>query len=242
MRLPRLWRKKRNGKSVGSWYATYGGRDVSMGTSDAEVARRKLRELVGGRGDPADDIEQAADLDNAGSEGGPGAPADPPKTSGFLGGEPPAGRPQLEAAPPGGGEAGAPDEADGMAAAAAEVGGGSGGDDAGAGGAAAVDPEVLDGMLRVGALVMVDAQLRLQAALIKRYTGNVAGEVPADAPMRAAAAEAWVAQLKIWVPADRMLPPWALALVLPLMAVPVQLAGAHKPAPDGDIPDAQVVR
>jgi hypothetical protein len=95
-----------------------------------------------------------------------------------------------------------------------------------------VPPDVLDGFLRNGAAMIVDMQLGLQAALIRRYTGRKAGPIPPDAAMRAMAAEAWVAQLKIWLPADTSLPPWALAIVLPAMAIPMQVATSTEIPPD----------
>lgn len=104
-----------------------------------------------------------------------------------------------------------------------------------------IDTAALDAILEPAALVVVDAQLRLQAALVKRYTGKVAAEVPLDSPLRTAAAKAWAVQLRIWFPPDRMLPPWAMALLLPTLAIPAQLAGATQPQAARDVPDAQVV-
>lgn len=228
MKLPRLWRKKRGGRLVGSWLVSIKGDDVNLRTSDAQVATDRRREALRGRRNFDDELEAAAALEDAGdvdaaaqmkAPAAPGPAADFPSAPVAAPPTPPPAQP-----PPPQPDAG---DADDMAAAAADVAGGASNDNAAP---PAMDPDALDGMLRTGALVLVDAQLQLQAALVKRYTGKVAGVVPVDSPMRSAAAEAWVAQLKIWIPADKMLPPWALALLLPTMCIPAQLAGAQLPA------------
>jgi hypothetical protein len=101
-----------------------------------------------------------------------------------------------------------------------------------------MDPAVLDAFMKNGALLLVDAQLGLQAAMVRRYTGRKAGPIAPDSPLRGAAADAWVAQLKIWFPADRMLPPWAMALIIPALCIPVQVATSTEIKEDEAPPDA----
>jgi hypothetical protein len=230
MSSPKLWRKKRGGRFIGSYHATVAGEDVNLRTTDAEEARTRLRSaLQRGRRNFDDELEAAAALEDGDAADAMKAPAAPGSDHAGAPPDPvaapPAPPPRQPPQPPDAGDV------DDMAAAAADVAGGAANDNAAP--PPEVDPEVLDGMLRTGALVLVDAQLQLQAALVKRYTGKVASVIPADSPMRAAAAEAWVAQLKIWVPADKMLPPWAMALILPVMCMPAQLAGAQLPADQG---------
>ncbi len=239
-RLPKMWRKKnRAGKQVGNWLAKVAGDEVNLGTKDAELARTHLREAVEkGRREFFDEIDVAAaalgdtaatpaaaqSVQHPPAAAAPAAPAAPEVVAPAA----PAALPPIP--PPDPQEfadtAAAAGEAAEAASSAAPGGGGPfpGGPD--------LPPDVLDGFLRNGAAVIVDMQLGLQAALIRRYSGRKAGPIPPDSAVRAMAAEAWVAQLKIWFPADTMLPPWAMAIALPLMAIPVQVATSTEIPPD----------
>lgn len=247
-RLPKMWRKKnRAGKQVGNWLAKVDGDEVNLGTKDAELARRHLKEALGGRRDFGDEIDQAAAaLEDTGpasqvvQDPGPAAapsvqPAAAPASPASPASPGPASPASFAALPPlppvdpqdfADTAAAAGEAADAASSASPDGGGGPEGP------AAGVGPDVLDGFLRNGAAMIVDMQLGLQAALIRRYTGKKAGPIPPDAAMRVMAAEAWVAQLKIWVPADAMLPPWALALLLPAMAIPIQVATSTEIPPE----------
>lgn len=228
MKLPKLWRKKRGDRYVGSYHATVKGADVNLGTSDAKEAHARLLDAVRkGRRKFADEIgEAAAALDdvNAPPAGLPGAGDRPPEHSAPPAAAltPPPAQPDAYIPPP----APPAGDADDMAAAAAEVAG-----DAGAGDAP-IDGDVLDEFLANAGAMLVDAQLGLQAAIVRRRTGKIAAPVPEDSPLRTAAAAAWGAQLKIWFPADVMLPPWAMAMILPVLAMPAQFAGATEPPAD----------
>jgi hypothetical protein len=125
-------------------------------------------------------------------------------------------------------------EADATNAAAGELGGGAAGGPANDN-ADPIPPDVLEAMLANGALMLVDVQLQLQAWAIRKRLKVEPGPIPEDSKLRSAAAQAWVAQLKIWIPADKMLPPWALALILPVLCVPQQIATATK-LPDEQAP------
>lgn len=230
-----MYRKKRGGRLVGSWRVMIEGREVNLGTSDAELARERLRAAVErGRRKFDDELDQAAELEGNALSEAPAAPG-PADTNPAPVAETPA--PPLSAAPPPAPpepppaqDAGA--EAEDMAAAAADVVEGQPANDNGAAAAPPIDDAVLDAMLTQGAVVIVDLQLALQGYAIKRGTGLVPGAIPADSPLRAGAAQAWVQQLKVWFPASTMLPPWALALILPALAIPQQLATARKPTPE----------
>lgn len=230
MKLPKLWRKKNAaGKFVGSYHVKVAGVDVNLGTSDAnEATRRRLEAVRNRRRNFVDEIDEAADATEtaesapppapaaAAAADAPAAPAAPAQPDGYI----PPPQPQL-ALPAAGADAHA--EAEATNDAAAEDGDA---DDQAEGGAPQIPPDVLDQFLRQGALVLVDLQLELQAAGIRKWRKKQPLPIPESSPVRQLAAEAWCAQLKVWFPADMMLAPWALALILPALCIPVQLATA----------------
>jgi len=236
VKLPKLWRRKNAaGKFIGNYFISRDG-DINLGTSDAnEATKRRLEAVQRGKRNFVDEVDEAADAIE-GIEPGEGSPESTP-AGGSTPPPAPAAAPPLQpdavipprppqlALPP----APATDaaaEAQATNEAADEVDDQA--HDAGAGGAAApgFPPNVLDGFLEQGASVIVDLQLELQAAVIRKRFKRAPERIPDDSPVRKMAAEAWVAQLKIWFPADTMLPPWAMALLLPIMCVPQQLANA----------------
>lgn len=233
--MPKMWRKRNKaGRQVGNWLAKVAGDEVNLGTKDAELATRHLREALGGRRDFHDEIDEAAaalpDTAPAAQSvqlpppiAAPAAPAAAPPAA-------PAALPPIPPADP-------QDFADTGDAA---------GEAAGAGSAPAsppyppdpgMSPDVLDVFVRNGAALIVDMQLGLQAAVVRRYTGRKAGPISPDSAARGAAADAWVTQLKIWFPADTMLPPWAIALAIPAMCIPVQVATSTDIPEDEKTPD-----
>lgn len=237
MKLPKMYRKKRaDGRHTGSWRAAVKGDDVNLGTSDANEARKRLLEAVRrGRRNFVDELDEAADGLESTDEGAaaaaaavrgtapqvdtaPAAAAAPPvvKPDAVI---PPRAAP-LQLPPVAAADARA--EAEATNEAAAETA-----DAADAGGAAPLPPDVLDSFLEQGGLVIVDLQLELQAALIRKRTGKQPKRIPDESPIRSMAAAAWSAQLKIWFPGDKMLPPWAMALILPAMCLPQQFATAE---------------
>jgi hypothetical protein len=223
-----MWRKKgRQGRQVGNWLAKVDGDEVNLGTKDAELAGRHLKEALKGRRDFSDEIDKAAaalpditaEAPAAAPPPDPGPAPAAPAASAAASPVAPAASAALPPIPP----ADPQDFADTAAAAGEAAGAGPEGA-APEGETPGVGNDVLDGFLRQGAALIVDMQLGLQAALVRRYTQRKAGPIPPDAAMRGMAAEAWVAQLKIWFPADTMLPPWAMAVILPAMAIPIQVA------------------
>lgn len=240
MKLPKLWRKKRGGRFVGSYHATLDGEDVNLRTSDAQQATERLRDAVKkGRRNFVDEVAVAADLENAQDlpqtqqEASPATDLDEGPEINPM--PPPAAPPPSPAPPPPLAPELAPahdaaSEAEVMAAAAADVAAAAAANDNGTPPEAPpqVDMAVLDSMLETGASVIVDLQLGLQAYAIKRGTGRIAGQIPADSELRKGAAQAWAQQLKVWFPATQQLPPWAIAVVLPLMAIPTQLATSRE--------------
>jgi hypothetical protein len=240
-RLPKMWRKKNKaGRYVGNWLAKVSGDTVNLGTKDAELARKHLREALEGRREFVDEIDAAAAAlgDLAPAPAAAQSVQDPPAgaqaaqpaaapaasapfaASGPASPATPAALPPIPPVDPQDFADTAAAAGEAAEAAASAAPGGGGGPEA----PPDVPPDVLDGFLRNGAAMIVDMQLGLQAALIRRYTGRKAGPIPPESAARGMAAEAWVAQLKIWFPADTMLPPWAMALLIPAMAIPVQVA------------------
>jgi hypothetical protein len=232
---PKLWRKKRGGRLVGSFHATIAGKDVNLGTSDAEEATARLRAAIkkGKRTFPDELAEAAAAVDGV-PEAPPAAPpplATPPdpQAQPIV---PDAVIPPQRQLPPVGSAEDARAEAEATNAAAADVDGQAANDNAGGEGAAPpFPPEFLDQMLATGALVIVDLQLQLQAYAIKRGLKVQAGPIAPDNVFRQQASQAWAAQLKTWFPSVSALPPWGAALLLPLACVPAQLEGST-PLPD----------
>lgn len=216
MKLPKLWRKKRGGKHYGAWWATLDGHDLNLGNKDARIAERKLRELVAAQAAAATDPE----IPDPPPAPDPPAVPDPAPA--------PAPVPAPAPAPP------APDPASDQAEAEAT-------NEAAAGAAAAsssapaaapdlvIPPEALDAMLMTGASALVEVQLELQAWVIKKRTGKIAGKLPPESQLRDLAAQAWVSQFKKWFPDLEFVPPWVLALALPMLAMPLQIANAQEP-------------
>ena len=235
MKPPRIWRKKRGGKYYGDCIVTVAGEEVRLGTKNFKIAQERLpAALKGARTFESDAAAAAAALEPdvgelAGGDTGPVAEGTIPIAPASS--QPPAPAPlQLPAAAPAN-DTNAQAEAEATNAAAAETGG------AGAeqpGSAAAPDaifpPEALDGMLVAVAGAVVELQLELQGWAIKKRTGGkVPGKVPEDSQIRVLAAQAWVAQLKRWFPDMDTVPPWVVAVALPLMCMPAQLAHATDP-------------
>lgn len=254
MKRPKPLRKKKNGKHVGNYYVKIRGREVNLGTKiidgpDGVTAR--IDQALAGRRNFRSDLDRAVDqMENVVPAAPTLSPAPPPSPPVPLEAPPappssPAISPDQVIPPPPllralpAISSDAQEEAAATSAAAAETAAGAeSGSDAAGDGAPDVPPEVLDEFLRQGAEVLVDAQIGLQAAIIKRRTGKIAAQVAPDSKLRKMAADAWVAQLKIWFPADVMLPPWAIALLLPLLAIPGQVAGATDPPAEEVVTDA----
>jgi len=236
-----MWRKKRGGRYVGSWRATVRGEEVNLATKNAEEARIRLREAVQrGRRNFVDDADAAAASmqEEAGGEGGggvedpsvsaagrsapavPPSPPPPPPPPAPAPIQPDAYIPPSSSAPP-----------DDMAAAAAEVGGGDAGGAAGSGpGPEAFGPEQLRAVIALGAGELVRLQVYLQGRVAERLAGAEPPPVTMDAGMKDAVTRAWEQQLEIWLPKDLPLAPWMVALALPLLYFPAQLAGAQEAA------------
>jgi len=237
-KLPRIWRKRRgrNGPYYGDCIVTIAGEEVRLGTKNHKIAEQRLPAALRGQrefeGDAAaaaaalePDVGELAAGDTGHVAEGqtpiPAASSPPPAA--------PAPPLQLPAAAPAN-DTNAQAEAEATNAAAAETGG-AGDDQAGAAAApdAVFPPEALDGMLTAVAGAVVELQLELQGWVVKKRTGKIAGKVPEDSQIRSIAAQAWVAQLKRWFPDMDTVPPWVVAVALPLMCMPAQLANATDP-------------
>jgi hypothetical protein len=267
LKLPKLWRKRRRpgGPFVGSYYVKLDGEDVNLGTSDANEARARLLEAVKKRKrnfpDELDEAAAAMEADEL-----PAAAADAAAQGGAVPGQMPAGGSTPPPAPPPPAPPAAAPQVDAAAEAAAtneaaaELGGPSNDNAA----PPPMDPDVLRGLVEQAAHVLVDAQLSLQAYIVKRSIGeapppmpievrNAAGELvlnpatgkPLESP-RAIAARAWAVQFEKWFP-NLNLPEWAIALILTGAYLPAQFASAaalaesKKQAPTAQPPEKQAV-
>jgi len=247
-KLPAIWRKrKKGGKYAGNYVTKIKGTEVNLGTKVLEGedgANARLLQAMNGKCSFRDDVDRAAEmLDRA------PPPAPLPAAAAVPSTPPPAPVPPAipAAAPPVVPDAILPSaprppallgpissEAQAEEQATRDAAAETVGDDAGgaAGDMPEMDPDVLDTMLTQGGELLVDVQLQLQAYIIKRRSGKIAGEIPLDSKIRKMAAAAWVSQLKIWFPADTMVSPWMVAIMVPLMAMPLQMAKATDPPTD----------
>jgi hypothetical protein len=243
-RAPRIWRKRRgrNGKFYGSCYVTLKGEDVNLGTEDNEIARQRLPAAMKGKRDFERDVDAAAAASEPGVEGAAAGITDAPAiqsqgpdpASAAAAPSAPAVPLQLPALPPANNNADAQAEAEATNAAAAETAGAAGGAEEPLEADALFPPEALDGMLEACAGAVVELQLELQAWVIKKRTGKIAGRVPEDNKIRPLAAQAWVAQLKRWFPDMDTVPPWVIAVALPAMCLPAQMANATDPPKEAE--------
>jgi hypothetical protein len=246
-KLPKLWRKRKGkgkGHFVGNYIVKVGGTEVNLRTQvldgpDGAIERSK--QAQNGRRNFRDDLDQA--VDQMETAPAPALPLPPPELPRPAAAAPAAApppvtpdavisplRPPLQLPPVND----AAEEAAATSAAAAETASDAG--DPGAQAPPPVDQEVLDSFLRQGADLLVDLQLGLQASLIKRRTGKIAAPVPLDSKLRTIAADAWIAQLKIWLPDNVQLPPLAIALLIPVLAMPQQMHGATDPPKQEETP------
>lgn len=240
-KLPRIWRKKRGGKHYGDCLVTIKGEEVRLGTKNYKIAEKRLPAALKGAREFESDAAAAAAASepgveelggaNTGQEAEGTTPIVPPSSS------PPVIIPELlpppaPADPPPSSSADAQAEADATNAAAAETaGGGAANDNAQA---FSLPPDVIKGLLVQAAMGIVEAQLQLQAWIIKKRFGLIASPVPYEGTgkmMRDAAAQGWVAQLERWFPDIESCPPWLIAVGAPLILLPAQLSGAT-PDPD----------
>lgn len=244
MKIPKLWRKKRNGgKYYGSWLATFDGKDLSLNTQDAELARQRLGEaLTTRKREWPSDAELAAAALEAPIDRPPAADTPAPVTPAAA---PPPGPPIVpdaieapRALPPMSSPDEARAEAEATNAAAAET---AGAGDAGAAGSEFFTPDALKGMLSVAGEAIVEAQLQLQAYVIEKKTGKRPPPLPEQlaAPLRKAASDAWVAQFERWFPDMGDVPPWIIAVAAPALLIPIQVATAKPVEKPAEEPAAQ---
>lgn len=241
--MGKLWRVNRRGKSIGSWRVTVKGREINLQTKDATEALRRAKLAQRGQWPQeqvaADGVAAAFDPPSPGSVGEPheppGAGAEVQGAGGNQlagGGDVPASAdagpviPELVSAP-------SPNWAADAAGAAAD---GAPPPETGAPDGATTNLGGLDleSLYEMGAQAIVSLQLTGQAWAIQRYGKRQAGDVDAADGIRAGAVAGWKAQLRIWVPQDIPLPPWAVGVALTALcgftqyarSQPLQQAGA----------------
>lgn len=213
--MGKLWRVKRRGKFIGSFRVTIKGREINLDTKDATEALRRAKLAARGLW-PQE--QNAAVAVAAAFDSEPPQDATPPfavpagdgaSTAGPVAAEPTS-RPSI-------GDVGAPLIPDVMPSGnwAADAGAAAAED---AGARPAGEPSAtplpnigLEALIDMGAPLLVDLQLELQAFVIRRWKHREAPQI-APGPMHKAAGEIWRQQLRIWLPKDIALPPWVLAV------------------------------
>lgn len=238
---PPLWKVKREGKRIGSFYFTApGGKRVNTGTADAIKANKfedrwlakiaaaaQKTEVQGAAAATIAALDATPDMDPPASD--PPPPPDLPAAGGVAP-EPIAADHYLP--PPG-------DTGDWAGDAARAAAGGSEG--AAASRAPQVDPQFLDEIIDQAAVTLVELQIAGQDWAIKRGLKIKAGGVDGDSKSRAPGVALWKGQLRKWMPTDIDAPEWLLAIIITAATtVPIQIANATPlPKEDKKADDAQ---
>jgi hypothetical protein len=234
-KLPKLWRKKKGGRLAGNYFISIDGRDVNLGTSDAnEAEKRRAAAVKNRRRNFPDELnelaladeQEAARVADESSQGGtvpggahnpdPGGATPPPATN-------PA--PAAPAAlPPMPSTSDAQAEAAATAAAAAETTGGP------AAGDAPIDPDAVQITNEDLAKLGIEAQVALAAwrARSRVYQGFIPPPLPPEA--RAPLTEQWQ-KIITYANLGAVLPPWVTGLVIPgvtLVTATVAMAAAYE--------------
>jgi hypothetical protein len=76
-----------------------------------------------------------------------------------------------------------------------------------------IPPEMFANLTGMAAGALVEAQLMLQAWLMARGLKRQAGPIAQSSQTRQVSETFWKEQLKVWVPEDVPLPPWASAMI-----------------------------
>lgn len=245
-----IWKVKREGKQIGSWYYTLpGGKRVNTHTSDANralrmraaaLAKLKKTAVEGAADAPLAALDEPdAGITSAAPLADPTAPASSPVQSG--------GSPADVRALP-------PIEPDGYAPPPEPADAGDWTADAARAAAGAgppppqmpeITPEFVDAILKGAADRMIAIQVWGQSIALKYVGGLAAGEVTIDEQTRGPIRDAWLETFKSLLPDDlKALPPWVFALGATAFAtLPTQLFTAtkipkkgEKPAAPGDAP------
>jgi hypothetical protein len=225
-----LWKVKREGKLIGSWYFTApGGKRVNTGTDDANKALKfRERWLTKQSAPQKTDTQGAAeatiaaldatpDIDSPASEAPPppSLPAVEPVASAPI-------QPDHYLPPPDAGNW-ADDAARAAAGSGAETNRATEPD---------VDPAFLLDLLEDAATLLVEGQIRLQAWALARGVKLKAAGVPDTNRGRAKGKEIWAKQFKLWMPDDIDLPGWLAApIAVAASTLPVQMGEGCTPLP-----------
>lgn len=226
---PKLWKVKRDGRRIGSWYFTApGGKRVNTRTADtvkamkfedrflAKTSRAAKADTQGAAEATIAALDATPGLDAPASEAPPppDLPAVEPVASGLIEAEP--------IALPGS------DPADWASDAARAATGGSAAEPP----EPDLDPAFLKYLLEDAAALLVEGQIMLQAWAIARGVQLKAAIVPPDARGRAKGKEIWTKQLLLWMPDDIDLPGWVAApIAVAAATLPVQLGEGCTPLP-----------
>jgi hypothetical protein len=203
--IPKLWRNRnKDGKEIGAWYVTLKKKPVNLRTQDYFKARERAREAMGGRRDFTDDRY----FDDA------GAAAPPPPSVSSDDWTSDAHKAATETVnpdayfPPGGAPEPSPPPPTDAPKVETEV------PKSDANGNTQIPPEMMEGLLKQTANILVELQLHGQEYLWVRWGKMNPGFVPAEHDGRRIPAALWEAQLRKWIPTDVPIPEWAAAMIL----------------------------
>jgi hypothetical protein len=225
--IPKLWRQRNNsGNEVGSWYITVKKKPVNLKTKDYMRARERAREAYYNdkRDFPDDRYSETLALPPMESER-PQIAQPVSKPSGdwtsdvvdaagaglrpevFPAGEPPP-RVELPQNSPSSEE-----KKDDF-----KIGGD---------GKTRISPEMIAGIIKQMASVLVELQITMQDYLWAKWAKIEAGPVPPTHQSRAVSEELWQQAIREWIPPELPIPAWLLApLICASLTIPVQLENA----------------
>lgn len=90
-----------------------------------------------------------------------------------------------------------------------------------------ISPEMIEGIIKQAAQVLVEIQIQGQEYLWARWGKIQAGKVPENHDSRKIPLELWEQAIREWIPPELPIPPWLLApIICAAMTVPVQIEGS----------------
>ena len=97
----------------------------------------------------------------------------------------------------------------------------------GTNGQSKISPQMIEGIIKQAASVLVELQIVGQEFLWRRWGKIEPGTVPETHDARKLSTELWEQAIREWIPTDIDIPPWILApIVCAALTVPVQIDGA----------------
>jgi hypothetical protein len=221
--IPKITRlKDAQGKEVGSYRTTVNGKSVNLKTKDYMEARERAKAAHAGKtefekqrvlpqlgpmptngttnGAPKSSDDWTVDLSNAAADGLKPDDVIPPEEW----------KPRPDV-PPVSEDKSKPEEPKQASTSASTIG-----------------PDMLRGLIKQGAQVLVELQITGQEWMWRRWAKAEVAPIPPDHESRQAATQLWEQAIAEWIPPELPIPPWLLApLVCAALTVPVQMQSAQ---------------